>query len=190
MESQALTHATLEEFILAICEQPRWRWAARWFRLGEIIVRAPSIRNASNTMSFTNSSMRCPSDIEALGCTGRSVRGPASWFGFDLDVGHGGTRQRYRTTEDAITAARQIRNALDGHAEIRLSKSGIGVHVRSLLPADLRLSVSDAARMAKDIAEALNIQCDRSVLGRQAFWLWCRDPKPDSFKLIEEHIDD
>jgi hypothetical protein len=179
--------ATLEEFIAAICEHPRWHWAARWFRLGEVVVHAPSICNDTHTMSFRNPDARCPVDVEALGCTGRSSTGHASWFGFDLDVGHGGAKQRYATTDEAIAEARRIRDALDGRAEIRLSKSGVGVHVRSHMPEDPKMPMPEAVRVVKDIAEALALKCDRTVLGRQAFWLWCRNPNVDSFKLIEEH---
>lgn len=179
-----MSHATLEECIFAICEHPDWRWAAEWFRLGEIIVQAPSIRNASHTIAVSNPDMRCPPDIQAIGCTGKSITGHASWFGLDLDVGHGKTQHRYATTEEAITAARKVRDALAGRAEIRLSKSGNGVHVRCHLP---EVPFAQVASIARDVSDVMGIRCDRSVLGRQAFWLWCRDPKPDSFKLIEGH---
>jgi hypothetical protein len=65
--------------------------------------------------------------------------------------------------------------------EIRLSKGGRGVHVRHLFDEP----VPDAAAVAKDVVAKLGVRADRSSLGRQVHYLWCRNPLVDSFRLIE-----
>jgi len=159
----------------------RHPWTGMWFRLGCIIASAGG--RSWQARSYDDP---CPHNVDALGCTGESISGRLSWFGFDLDVGHG--RLRYPDTEAALVDARRIRDALQGRAEVRLSKSGIGVHVRHLLPETPRLPADQGPLIAKRLAARLNISADPSALGRQAFWLWTREPAVNAFKLIEEHV--
>jgi hypothetical protein len=174
-------HITVEAAIIKICD--RHRWPAMWFRLGCIIVSA-----GGRSWQVKSSDDPCPANVDALGCTGTAATGRLSWIGFDLDVGHG--RLSYSDTETALVDARRIRNALEGRAEIRLSKSGIGVHVRHLLPDAPVLPNDQGPVIAKKLAAKLNVKADPAALGRQAFWLWTRTPAPNAFKLIEEHVHD
>ena len=188
---------TLEAAICKLLEDPRWAWAATWFRLGEIIVQTPD-----RTWATRNPDNPCPRDVTALGCRGITALGHLAWVGFDLDVVHG--RQAYLDTETALADARRIRDALEGRAEIRLSKSGQGVHVRSLIPAPLAVyhrggltpeypegqpvPASEGPRLAKTLARKLGLKADPSSLGRQSHWLWTSAPVPDAFKLIAPHL--
>ncbi|MGD0088568.1 MAG: hypothetical protein ABSE73_01485 [Planctomycetota bacterium] len=181
---------TLEAAIFRICEEHTW--TPMWFRFGEIIVKVPADspnrhRNRQGVLlsswSTKNSLDPCPTDVELLGCTGASSTGYLSWVGWDLDVAHG--HAHYCSLQEAIGDARRLRDALHGHAEIRLSKSGIGCHVRHLLPEAPRLPASQGPVIAKMFADKLGLKADRSSLGRQAFWLWSRDPQPHGFELIE-----
>lgn len=124
-----------------------------------------------------------PAGVHAVGWSGLTAGGVAEWVGFDLDVGHGA--KNYPTTTQALDAAHQIRAALQGNAEIRLSKSGAGVHVRHWC-APARLDNQDAIKFAKRLVARLGIQADPTPLGRQAFWFWARTPGADSFRLIAE----
>ena len=165
---------TLEEAFMQIVD--KHPWTAMWLRLRHIIVAVPG-----RAWEARSSDDRCPDDVLALGCKGTSSRGRLSWVGWDFDVGHGG--RSYPTTAAAILDAQRLRRRLAGQAEIRLSKSGVGVHVRYLLP-DHRYSEASGPRIAKALASELHLQVDSSALGRQAFWLWSRERKPDAFKLV------
>lgn len=168
---------TLEGFIFKLCEGHPWR--ACWFRLGEVIVSAGGKAWATKRAMHDP----CPRDIEAIGCRGVNVRGLHDWVGWDLDVGHGHPAKQYGSTIVAIHAGRMIRQRAGPQTEIRLSKSGTGVHVRQLL--NEPITTEQAQRHAKAIVDDLGLKADPTALSRQAFWLWCREPKPDSFKLIE-----
>ena len=169
-----------EECIAWVLEQPAWAWSLPWWRTAEIIVKA-----SGRVWSVKDSSAFAPAAIELLGCTAVDRSGQAAWVGWDLDVGEHGTTS-YPDTAAAVADARRLRDALDGRAEIRLSKSGQGVHVRSLLhPAEI--PATDGVKIAKGLAAKLALRADATPLGRQAFWLWARNPKPHAFELVEPH---
>jgi hypothetical protein len=171
---------TLEAAVFDVCKENPW--AATWFRLGRIIVGVPG-----RSWEAESPQDLCPSNVETLGCTGANSNGNLSWIGWDLDVGHGITH--YQNQETALADARKIRDAFKGEAEIRLSKSGVGVHVRHLLRESTpAIPAIHGKEIAKGIARKLGIKADPSALGRQAFWLWVRNPMPDAFKLIEDHV--
>ena len=168
---------TLEEAFFEITK--KHPWTAAWLRLKHIIVAVPG-----KSWEAKSSDDPCPSNVVALGCRGVTIAGMLSWIGWDLDVGHG--REQYESTAAAIADAQRLRRHLKGRAEIRLSKSGVGVHVYNLRMADVR-PATDGPLIAKAAAKELKLRCCPTPLGRQAFWLWCRDRKPDSFRLIEAH---
>ena len=168
---------TLEEAFFNIAA--RYPWTATWLRLKHIIVAVPEL-----SWEAKSSDEPCPFNATALGCRGITIRGMLSWVGWDFDVGHG--KKQYPTTAAAIADAQRLRRRLDGRAEIRLSKSGVGVHVYHLRMRDER-PAEDGPLIAKAAAKELGLRCDPTPLGRQAFWLWCRNRKPDSFRLIEAH---
>ena len=118
----------------------------------------------------------------ALGCTGVTASGGVDWIGWDLDVGHGKTA--YGSTFVAVQAARTIRDHV-GHdtTEIRLSKSGSGVHIRTML--ESVVDSTEAKSRAREIANVLGVRADPTALSRQAFWLWAAKPGKDGFRLIE-----
>jgi hypothetical protein len=148
-----------------------------WFRLGEIIVQTPE-----RSWATRNPHESCPNNVSALGCSGEDVRGKLSWLGFDLDVGHG--KKSYATTFIAIQAARKIKERLGEPTEIRLSKGGLGVHVRHMMD-DRSHEQKEAGRIAKEIANELRIRADPTSLSRQAHWLWSRKRSPEGFKLVD-----
>ena len=172
---------TFEQAIYEIVEQERWKWCATWFRLGEIIFEAPYDRGC-----VKHPDTKYLNGMINLGCRGISHTGKLAWVGFDLDVSHGREKDKYESTDAALISARKIRDYLKGHAEIRLSKSGHGVHVRHFVQTDR--PGEDGAKIAKAIVKKLDIRADPSALGRQAHWLWTANPKPNSFKLIEPHF--
>ena len=176
---------TFHEAIFNICQ--KHIWPAKWFRLERIIVSTGKDRSWQ-AKSYLDS---CPSNVEALGCSGISGGGMLDWVGWDFDVGHGATA--YDSTAAALVDARRLRDALHGHAEIRYSRSGSGLHVYHLLPPStwLKLPATAGPTFAKRLAADLKLRCDPAPLGRQCFWLWERTPKnPNSFKLVEASVDD
>lgn len=180
---------TFEEAVAKLCAHPKWSWSARWWRLGELIVAT-----RDKAWSVKDPAKLVPQDVTALGCTGIDQAGRLAWVFWDLDVGHGAPItlsdgeqvQPYATVEEAIADARRLRDALDGHAEIRLSKSGRGVHVRCFIDAERGLPGSAGPEIAKTLARKLKLKADRSPLGRQAAWLWARALPPRAFELIED----
>ena len=171
---------TIEEKIFALLDEPRWAWAATWFRLGEVIVQTPEKSWATKTPTEDE----CPHALLALGCTGVGQRGAGNerdWIGWDLDVGHG--KKSYQVTYVAIQAARLIKARMGPWTEIRLSKSGRGVHVRTLLKNPVQLD--EGPKIAKAVIDELGIRADPTALSRQAFWLCCAEPGENAFKCIE-----
>ena len=171
---------TIEEKIFALLELPEWKWCATWFRTGEIIMATPKRATATREAH----KMACPDDVIALGCTGETIHGKAAWIGWDLDVGHGA--KQFGSTEIAISAGRKIKRKAGPRTEIRLSKSGVGVHVRHLLDKD-DMPMKDAIQYAKDIAEkAMVTRMDPTSISRQAHWLWASNPGVNGFQLVED----
>lgn len=169
---------TLENAMFCIAE--KYPWTATWLRTGHIILSA-----GGRAREARSDQEPCPANIEALGCTGVDARGRLAWVGWDLDVGHG-TRV-FESTDAAIAGARRLRNALHGLAEIRFSKSGVGVHVRHLWPNDDRPGDYGPV-FAKAYAKRLCLPVDPTPLGRQAFWFWSRIRPQHAFELIEPHM--
>lgn len=178
---------TLAEKFIELADAEAEPFIAKFGRLGQV---AYGWRNkvTGKLITFTtnDSNEEYQTHWTYLGCKGETSTGKLAWILWDLDVGHGNPKQKYETTEEAIAVARTIRDALNGHAEIRLSTGGTGVHVCHLLPDDSR-PAADGAKIAKALTAKLNLRCDRTVLGRQVRWLWTANPNPNSFKLIEAH---
>jgi len=173
---------TLEQAIFTIAARSGWTWTAAWWRLGCIIVNASGRSWEARSPQDT-----CPKDVAALGCSGTDCLGRLAWVGWDLDVGHG--KAPYRQTEEAIADARRLRQKLDGRAEIRRSKSGLGIHVRHMLgdPQETGLQGKDGKAKALELTTGVWIKLDATPLGRQAFWLWARKPGERGFEIVEEH---
>lgn len=131
------------------------------------------------TFATKNPQTLCPVDVQVLGCSGLNLSGKFDWIGWDVDVGHGATG--YCSTHTAIHAGLRIREYMGDRTEIRLSKSGRGVHVRHLC----KDPVANAAEIAKEVAERLGVRADKSSLGRQVHYLWARKTVENSFRLIE-----
>jgi len=169
---------TYRDKIQAIINEPHWNWSATWWQPGCVIVK-------TTTRTWEQKSPKdfIPPGLECLGCSGHGQDGQLHWIGFDLDVGHGVTC--YAMTEAALTDAYKIRATL-GEADIRLSKSGRGIHVRHLLPIDSGLVQANAARIVKYLNAKLGLKSDPSNLGRQAFWLWSANPADHAFESIAE----
>ena len=168
---------TIEDALFRIAE--KYPWTATWLRTGHVILAV-----AGRAREARSVDEQCPAGVEALGCTGTDSQGRLAWIGWDFDVGHG--KHACPSTDAAIAAARRLRNALHGRAEIRFSKSGIGIHVRHLWPNDRRPGAL-GQKIAKQYAEKLQIPVDLAPLGRQAVWFWARVRPPHSFELIEAH---
>jgi len=164
---------TYRECIRWIEQQKQWAWTMRWWRTYQVAVVAKG-----RSWSTEDIDQHIPRGVQALGCQGRA-RSDALWdyVIFDLDVGHG--RDSYQTLDAALAAADRIAGSL-GSCEVRLSKSGKGVHVRYVPPQP----VADGPGLAKQLAADLKVKTDRAVLGRQVQFIWTRTPKPDGFRLI------
>ena len=164
--------------------EERSEWTAQWFQRGMICLMMPGEKKPfSYELKKLNNA---PSNPLAIGCGGWDGNGRLHWVGIDLDVKHGAARTSYEITDQAIDAARRIRDFVGGAAEIRLSKSGIGVHVRVRISGIAANGREYARTIAWWLAEKTGIKADRAVLGRQNLWLWAAEPGPDGFKLIED----
>ncbi|MBE7466717.1 MAG: hypothetical protein HS116_24880 [Planctomycetes bacterium] len=188
---------TVEEAIFAIME--RHPWTEPWWQRGCLVIETPTstfeVKHVEGVVSAADAPV--PSNMTALSCAGWDDQHLLRWVGWDFDVGKGRPAKwqadlgmsPYATTDEAITAARRLRDALDRRAEIRLSRSGVGVHVRHLLGTEegSHLKSHQAGHIARCVAAELKIYTDPAQLGRQCMALWCRNRKPESFRLIEEH---
>ena len=175
--------STLEEFQIDLANGLAWVWIADWWlQCGPSTVLVSA---AGKTWDAKDPQAVCPPEIQALGWGGADTSGRLIWIGWDLDVGHG--KEQYESTDLALSDAFRIRDLFEGHAEIRLSKSGVGVHVRHRLPDDVNRPADDGPGIAKAVASKLAVRADRSALGRQAFWFWTQETNADSFRLIYPH---
>lgn len=178
---------TYEAALHWIAADPRFEWTGTWWRTRELIVQ-----QGGRVWSVTDPTKAMPPRVEALGCTGVDAHGRLAWVGWDFDVGHGKPVRTadgrelapYATPAEALDDARRLRNALDGHAEIRRSKSGRGLHVRYLLP-EPHPNGALGPEIARRLAVQLGLRADAGPLGRQQFWLWTRRPAPGAFELLE-----
>jgi len=124
-----------------------------------------------------------PKGVLALGTTGLNPAGQFEWLGWDFDVGAHGAAS-YPSLRAATAAAIGLRHYLDCNAEVRLSKSGQGVHVRTKLAKPVAKEVG--LTLAKRVVDELRLSADRTPIGRQQFWLWVRKPAPAAFELIAD----
>lgn len=152
-------------------------WTQQWLCTG-MLCYATS-RGVFEVRSLT---MATPPDLTALGCGGWDRQGRLRWVGLDLDVAHG-TRP-YACLAAAVADAKRVWDFVGGAAEIRLSKSGQGVHVRVSLATPVAVGREGAARIAKWLSRTLHLRADASPLGRQNFWFWTSQPVPRAFELI------
>lgn len=180
-----LGSANYIDFGNAILTHPAWSWSEPWWQQGCLICRAIS-GQLNETWEQKDHRQVVPGNLDRLGCSGHDPEGRLYWIGFDLDVMHGTTS--YSSLDEALADAQLIREEL-GEAEVRLSTSGNGVHVRHLLPEDSGLTRKESGRIAKYVARKLNIKADPSSLGRQAHWLWSRAPSERSYELIAEQTE-
>jgi len=125
-----------------------------------------------------------PNDVAAVGCGGWDASGRLHWVGIDLDVGHGKPESQYATRADAIDAATALREFVGGAAEVRLSKSGNGVHVRVAIGGNITDGRNKARLIAWWLAKQLGLKCDHAVLGRQNLWFWARETAEFSFSCV------
>lgn len=172
-------------------QQPQYEWAKSWFNPSEVFFRFDD--GSGWEVKAQGLSKPCNKKPVAIGCTGWSPTGHRNWIGWDLDVGHGDVC--YETKEAAIQAARDFREFLGESAEIRLSKSGNGVHIRTSLrgyPLDhpFRKEYSKGKELAKILAERTGLKVDPAQCSRQMLDWWVREPKEESFQLISSHIRD
>jgi KaiC/GvpD/RAD55 family RecA-like ATPase len=159
---------------------PKFNWAQKWLTTGMLVCAEESGK------IFELKNGKLPAGITALGCGGWDSDGTLRWVGLDLDVGHGAVA--YDTVEQAIEDANKVRDFVGGAAEIRLSKSGKGVHVRVPVVDGIKGGVKAAAPLAKWLAHTTGIKADRSPLGRQNFWFWSKSLNDDSFLLIVDEV--
>jgi P4 family phage/plasmid primase-like protien len=193
----------MSDRISQILAMPEWSWAAAWVSIGA--PRRPGmicVQSAGKSFELRSGSI--PEHTTAIGCggwdagsSGRGDDGLLHWIGIDLDVrgvaaaipGHAEKKTLYDSTEEALAAALLVRDLAVGAAEIRLSKSGRGVHIRIAVAAgvvngrEAGKSLGVAAYAAKHIARAAGIKCDTTVLGRQNLWFWSAAPGPRGFEL-------
>ena len=171
---------TIEEWIDRVllgsaCNQ--WGWTGDWWSFGELV-----IVTKTRTWSTSRPQVSLPGDLLLLGCSGLSSKGHWNWVGWDLDVGHG--TKSYGTTAAAVADARRVRDWYHGNAEIRLSKSGHGVHVRH--PLSVKHPPGHPKEESRRIAEMFTLKADPTSLSRQVHFLWSRDvPSKQSFMEVE-----
>jgi len=180
---------TYEEAVVLLCDHARWAWTTPWWSLAELIVST-----AGRSWSVKDVTKLIPENAELLGCTGAALDGTLRCVFWDLDCGrHGGMkageRQSYSDLAAALADARRLRDAFRGRCEIRLSKSGRGVHVRHLaaLSGADKLPAAAGPKIAKHWAAKLGLKADPTPMGRQAYWLWARQGPARAFELIEPH---
>jgi hypothetical protein len=166
---------TVREFVATLRHDPRWAWTWTWWRFGEV-----TLHTTDRTWATRDPDISLPEGLVALGCSGRTrTDGLWDWVGFDVDVGHG--KKAYHSTRVALLAAHRIRDQL-GSCEIRLSRSGRGVHVRHAFG----VPMPDGQAIARQYAAELRVMMDPAAVGRQMLTLWAREvPAVDGFRLIE-----
>jgi hypothetical protein len=155
-------------------------WTRRWLSPlpGMVVCATPD-----RTFEARNLNIPMPPQLLALGCGGwNKEKQNVHWVGIDLDIGHGS--QSYVSLPMAICAAMGLRQFVKGAAEIRLSKSGQGIHIRVALAEGVTGGRPVAACIAKWLARELELRADASPLGRQNFWFWARQPGPRGFRLV------
>ena len=156
-------------------------WRQSWVRRGMICIQDRTRKPGAD--AFELKSCDYAGQIDAVGCGGWDENGTLHWVGVDFDVGHGFEDNKYDFRDDAISAALQLRDFVGGAAEIRHSK-GNGVHARIAIDGVKERGRELAPLIAKWLADALEIRCDRSALGRQNLWFWARNVNSESFKLV------
>jgi len=174
-----------EEFFNAVSRKPEWSWIGPWLTNHELIIEVDDVdpvsgRRKAWAAKGTGLSYPVPNNLYRVGCSGRTMN-HLKWVFLDFDVGHGA--DPHANTEAAIAQASRVRSWL-GFGEVRLSSSGLGVHLGIPLPWD-DFKASDGPRIAKAVALATGVNVDRAACGRQCRYLWLRDPNQDSFRLIE-----
>lgn len=158
-------------------------WCKPWVKRGMICVRVPA-DDPKGFADFELKNRDVPNTALLVGSGGWDENGALHWVGVDLDVGHGQEKSKYQTREEAINTALQLRAFVNNAAEVRLSKSGKGVHVRVAIEGVMADGRTMAARIAKWLANTLEIKSDRTVLGRQNLWFWARERGEESFQEI------
>ena len=153
-------------------------WRSRWVRRGMVCVQDGPRAMELDRLDYSG-------NIDAVGCGGWTESGELHWVGIDLDVGHGGAKNCYESRDDALDAAFKVRAFVGNAAEIRLSKSGSGVHIRIAIEGVATNGRETAPHIAKWLVATLEIKCDPTVLGRQNLWFWARQSGAHSFQEIE-----
>jgi len=167
---------TTEEFIAKVSETNPW--TARWWRLGQVVVQA-----GDKAWEVKDLEQRIPENLKAAGCTGKCRCGRWDYVFWDLDIGHGSNG--YGSLGGALHAARRLAKHLDGYREVRLSKSGKGVHVRQMFEQP-KSAEFDFKEHCLGWAKELEIRVDASPIGRQVQWLYTPEPRPArAFEEVE-----
>jgi len=158
-------------------------WSAPWVKRGMICVQ--DLSRPKDKQAFELKGDTWPARVDAVGSGGWDETGALHWVGIDLDVGHGDEKQAYETRDDALDVAFRLREFVNNAAEIRLSKSGNGVHIRVAIAGITTNGRTLAPLIAKWLCRTLDVRCDQSVLGRQNLWFWSKDRSEHSFALVE-----
>lgn len=161
-------------------------WRNFWVKRGMLCVQDLTAPAGKQCYEIKNNNW--PGNVDAIGCGGWDENDTLFWVGIDLDVitpdSHQKAQNTYETIDQAIENAFRIRDYVRNAAEIRLSRSGNGVHVRILIH-----RLANGRRTARQIAwwvqKQLALKCDHAVLGRQNFWFWAKTINEKSFALIE-----
>ena len=172
---------SLSDWYVHIANHVAGAWTANWWPIGgprALIVGVGGKRWEGSPVGTI------PSNIDEFGWTGTDGANRLAWVGWDLDL-HGNIK--YDSLDDALRDAARIRVFLHGHAEVRLSKSGLGVHVRHRLQDARVRPATDGPKIAKAVAARLSLKADPAALGRQMFWFWTKDNAPRAFELVEKH---
>ncbi len=167
---------TLREFLIDRMNTNAWSWMADWenWKSQSVIAR----RNGQVTDLKSWDAPAGPG-LERVGWSGLSTDGQCRWLAWDIDVGHG--KESFFDFHAGLLAAVNIWQILGGEAEVRVSTSGRGFHVRHKVTRDL--SNAQGGDLAKIIAGKVP-GLDPVPVSRQAFWFWAAKPEPGSFRQL------
>lgn len=167
---------TIADFLVEQANTNAGAWMTTWLNSNSVTV---ILRQNGSVFDAKSFNYPMTDDIDRIGWSGLSTDGTAQWIGWDLDVGHG--KNCSETFGQALLSAVRLWSRLEGNAEIRVSTSGQGLHVRFLLPTQEQIH---HAQYAASIASKDIPGIDPTPTGRQAFWFWDRNPQPGAFRQL------
>lgn len=180
---------TFNQLVANICEKEQWKWTKPLWGSWELIYRTGDSQLRAEKVF----EKLFPKDILELGCVPASREGRLNYLFVDFDVKKGSNG--CSSPEEALEQAVKLDQYFEGCTEIRRSKGGQGAFSILKIPegVDIRIFQDDPQTGRKlvnshylaPVINKLGLKADAAPLGRQARFLWCKDPGPNAFELLK-----